>query len=98
MKKINWKLFNMALWIELVLAYLLPFNEIDEFEAQVGYPIPFLSVYNTTRSVSPFSSMLFYPLLLVVDGIIIYYALVICMKLYNHWFRPRIQHRKQNMM
>ena len=60
-KKINWKLLNLSLWAELIIVYLMPFKKIDDFRFTVGFPIPFLTIYNTTPNVSPLHSMLFNP-------------------------------------
>lgn len=80
MKRINWKLLNIALWIEVILAYFLPYKVIDEFQLEVGYPIPFLSVYYTSRDVSPMMSTALNPLVFLADGILIYFVLVFLMK------------------
>lgn len=83
MKKINWKILNMAFWIEVILAYLLPFKVTDGFCYQVGFPIPFLWVYDTKFGINPFGSMLLNPLGLLFNGIIIYLMLLGCVKYYE---------------
>ena len=61
MKKINWKIFNLALWLEVIISYVVPFKVIDNFEYEVGFPIPFISVYDTAIGVSPLMSMYLNP-------------------------------------
>lgn len=87
MKKINWKIFNAALWFEIVLAYLLPFKTEDNFCYDVGYPFPFLSVYDTKLGVSPFASMSVNPVSLLGNVVIFYFIIVLALKLY-HKLRP----------
>lgn len=82
-KKINWKLLNLSLWVELIIVYLMPFKKIDDFRFTVGFPIPFLTIYNTTPNVSPLHSMLFNPMLFFINGIIIYYSVVLIKILYK---------------
>ncbi|MFV0314476.1 MAG: hypothetical protein ACK5I7_05160, partial [Anaerotignum sp.] len=62
MAKINWKLLNAAFWCEVILAYVLPFGSYDQFVYQVGFPIPFILVYDTDIGVSPLTSMHLNPL------------------------------------
>lgn len=86
MKKINWKIFNAALWVELVLCYVLPFRVIDDFEYKVGFPIPFLSVYHNATGgigVNPLMSMHVNPLGLLVNGILLYLILLFAQKAYR---------------
>ena len=75
MKKINWKQFNFAMWIEIVLSYLLPFQVKDNFQYQVGFPAPYLSVYDTEIGISPLMSMHLNPLGFLFDVLIIYLVL-----------------------
>ena len=72
MKKINWNIFNTALWVELILSYILPFKATDGFRYEAGFPIPFITVYNTEISTSPLMSTHLNPLGLILNSIIIY--------------------------
>lgn len=81
MKKINWKHFNSAMWIEIVLSYLLPFHVKDHFQYQVGFPVPYLSVYNTEIGISPLMSMHLNPLGFLFDALIIYLILLAGVKI-----------------
>ena len=83
MKKINWKIVNIAFWIELILSYILPFKTADNFQCQVGFPISFISVYDTSISVNPLMSMHLNPLALFVNGIMIYFIISMCLKIYK---------------
>lgn len=47
MKTINWKLLNLSFWLEIGLSYVLPFKTTDNFQYEIGFPIPFLSIYDT---------------------------------------------------
>lgn len=87
MKNINWKLLNAAFWIEMVLAYLMPFRVTDNFQYRVGFPVPFLSLYDTKFGVNPFTSMHLDPIGLVADGIIIYLILTAGIRLYQRFRR-----------
>lgn len=73
MKKVNFKLLNLAFWVELVLSYVLPFRVTDDFGYQVGFPFPFIAVYDTAIGVNPLVSMHLNPL---------------SMYLYFIWFSP----------
>lgn len=83
MKKINWKIINFALWAEVLLSYLLPFKVIDGFQYQVGFPIPFISIYNTAFKANPFMSMHLNPLAFLVDGFILYFIILAGVKVYD---------------
>ncbi|MCM1251441.1 MAG: hypothetical protein NC321_01350 [Clostridium sp.] len=92
MQKVNWKIVNLSFWIEVILSYLLPFKVMDNFRYQVGFPIPYLSVYDETPGVNPFMSMHFNPLSLLFNVIIIYMMVIVCIKAYR-----RISRRKKDV-
>lgn len=53
MKKINLKILNISFWIEIILAYVLPFQIVDNSQYRVGFPLPFKTAYEawiSTRS------------------------------------------------
>lgn len=83
MKKINWKILNLAFWIEIILAYLLPFKVVDGFQYKVGFPITFIAVYEKSLAVNPFMSMLFNPGGLVLNAFIIYFIIFYVIKGYK---------------
>lgn len=85
MKKTKWKALNIALWIEIILSYVLPFKIVDGFQYKVGFPIPFISVYDKKIGVNPFMSMHINPLPLLVDIVIIYSVILVCVKVCNHF-------------
>ena len=78
MKHMNWKILNSALWTELGLVYFLPFDVKNNFEYQAGFPMSFLSVYDTKIGINPFMSMHLNPIGLLIDIIIIYLLISIC--------------------
>lgn len=89
MRKINWKLVNIAFWIEIVLSYVLPFKAVDNFQYRVGFPIPFISIYNKEIGVNPLMSMHLNPLGLLFNGIIIYFIISVVVRLY---YRLKFHH------
>ncbi|HBR08942.1 MAG TPA: hypothetical protein DD735_08635 [Clostridiales bacterium] len=91
MKKIDWKIFNFALWIEVVLSYILPFRIIDDFQYRVGFPIPFLSVYNAPIGVSPLTSMSLNFLEFLLNGVIIYLILLFAIRVYQKAKRSNVK-------
>lgn len=82
-ENINWKLLNLAFWIEIILSYLLPFKITDSSQYQVGFPIPFIHINASGLSISPFMSMHFNPLGLLFNGIIIYLMITFSIKIYQ---------------
>lgn len=72
MKKINWKILNIAFWLEILLAYLLPFEVADGFKYQAGFPLSFITVYDRAKGVNLFSSMQLYPLAFLANAALIY--------------------------
>ena len=82
-ENINWKLLNLAFWIEIILSYLLPFKITGSSQYQVGFPIPFIHMSASRLNVSPFMSMHFNPLGLLSNGIIIYLIIIFCIKIYQ---------------
>lgn len=83
MKKINWNLFHSSLWIEIVLSYFLPFKVTNDFQYQAGFPMSFLSVFDTKWGRSPFLSMHLNPLVLLLDVFVIYLILLGCVNVYQ---------------
>ncbi len=83
MKKIHWKIVNAALWIEIVLSYFLPFKVTNDFQYQAGFPMAFISVYDTKPAISPFMSMHFNPIGFVLDVFVIYLVIWGLIKLYQ---------------
>ncbi|NBH70802.1 hypothetical protein D3Z51_01920 [Clostridiaceae bacterium] len=83
MKKFSWKILNWALWTEILLSYFLPFWVTDNFRYQVGFPMPFLSAYDTGVCKSPFLSMHLNPLGLLLDIAVIYLAILACVKAFQ---------------
>lgn len=81
MKKIKWKIFNVAFWIEVLLSYVLHFKVLDNFEYKIGFPIPFISIYNTKIGINPFISMSLNPLGFFLNGFIIYFIIMFIVKL-----------------
>ena len=88
MRKINWKILNLAFWIEIVLSYLLPFKIVDNFQYKAGFPIPFISIYNTKIRVTPLMSMQLNPLALLLNAIIIYLIISFSIKAYCKFKSP----------
>jgi hypothetical protein len=82
-KKINWKILNWAFWIEIILSYVLPFRVVDDFQYKVGFPIPFITVYDRPIEVNPLMSMHLNPLGLVFNGFIIYFIILFAMRAYE---------------
>ena len=93
MRKINWKILNLAFWIEIVLSYLLPFNIVDNFQYKVGFPIPFISIHNTEIRVIPLMSMELNPLALLLNGTTIYLIISFSIKVYRK-FKSQSDHIK----
>lgn len=91
MKKINWKTLNFALWIEIILSYVLPFKVVDNFQ----YKIPFITVYNTEISINPLMSIHLNPLGLLLNGLIIYLIISVCVKAYQLNLSQENEHNLQ---
>lgn len=83
LKYINWKLLNTAFWVEIILSYVLPFKVVDNFEYKVGFPVPFLSLYDEKFSVNPLLSMFLNPLGLLFNVVFIYFALSLIVSVYH---------------
>lgn len=81
----NLKILNIAFWIEIILAYVLPFKAFDNFRYEVGFPISFITVYDKKIGINPLMSMSLNPLVLVVNIFIIYVAITVCIKIYSKY-------------
>lgn len=80
MKKMNWKVLNLAFWLEILFAYLLPFQISDGVGYKVGFPIGFLIVYEgKDLQVNPLMSMHLNPLSLLVNVLFIY-GVILCIR------------------
>lgn len=75
MKKIDLKRLNISAWLVIISTYLLPYRNSDGFETVIGYPIPFISVYDVPIGSTPFNSMYINILALLLNVVIIY---IIC--------------------
>lgn len=83
MKKINWRVFNIAVWTEIVLAYVLPFRVLHNgFEFQVGFPFSFLSVFDTQIGSNPLSSMAVNPFVFLLNAFAIYFVILLFIKMF----------------
>ena len=72
-KKVSFNLFYVAFFIEVVLAYVLPFRITDGVKAVVGFPIPFITIHNAKElGFNPMMSMQLNPLSLLINVLIIY--------------------------
>lgn len=89
MNKINWKIVNIALWSEIILAYILPFKIVDNFKYNVGFPISFLTIYNNSIAINPMMSMSFNPINFLINIVILYYFIKFVLKYYC-----KIKHKK----
>lgn len=85
MKKVKWKIFNLALWTEIILAYFLPFKISDSNQYKVGFPASFISVQGGNPGMNPFMSMQFNPLAFLINAIIIYFIMVLIMQVYDKY-------------
>ena len=84
MKKISWKVLNFAVYYELLLSYFLPFKIVNKYEYQVGFPFPFLTVYDKAIiHINPYQSMLLNGWILLLNLVIIYFVTVLIIKLYK---------------
>ena len=101
MKKIKWKILNFAFWIEMVLSYVLPFTIHNNSQYGVGFPAPFLIIYEGRMGINPFMSMHLNPLALLIDIIIIYFIIEVVMKLvysYSVWKENKEIKRHGNIL
>ncbi len=95
-KEFDWKLFKVCLWIEILLAYVLPFNIINELQVEIGFPISFITIGSI--SFNPMMSMSLNPLDFVFNGFIIYFILSLIKKLYQKIVALKNKRRnKQNI-
>ncbi len=76
MKKMNLTILNIAIWIEIALSYILPFNVVDDEEYLVGFPFEYLTAYNNNLDVNPLRSMHINPLIFLANVAVIYLLLV----------------------
>lgn len=74
-RKINWKIVNLAFWVELLLAYLMPLAR-ENAAGQAGFPLPFLTVYENHLGPNLFSSVHVSAGALLADVIALYFLLL----------------------
>ena len=80
MKKINWRIVNIAFWVEIIVSYVLPFRVVNETSYTVGFPIPFITVYASQIGVNPMMSMHLNPIGLVANAAIVYFIIALFVK------------------
>lgn len=91
MKKPNWKIVNIALWTEVILSYVLPFQTVDNFQYRIGFPIPFLSIYQTGLEITPLLSMHLNPFAFLANAIILYFVIAMSFNIYHKIKKKRSQ-------
>lgn len=89
MRKINWKIVNCAFWVEILLSYVLPFRVVDNIRYEIGFPIRFMTVYNTEIGVTPLLSTHFNPVGFLVNGIILYFIISALVSAFRKWKQRR---------
>ncbi|MBO5474837.1 MAG: hypothetical protein J6A08_13790 [Lachnospiraceae bacterium] len=83
-RKINWKILIFSFYFEIVISYFLPFKITDEYKYQVGFPFPFLTIYNKPIiHANPFLSMHLNEFSLAINLVIIYFATILLLNLYK---------------
>lgn len=83
-KRINWKALNFSVYFEILVSYFLPFKITDEYKYQVGFPFPFLTIYNKPIiHANPFLSMHLNEFSLAINLVIIYFATILLLNLYK---------------
>lgn len=83
-QKINWKVIHFSVYFEILISYFMPFQRIDEFQYRVGFPFPFLSIYDKPiihRNL--FLSVHIDGLRLVANLAVVYLVTVLLLKLYE---------------
>ena len=81
-KRVNWRVLNFAVYFEILMSYFLPFKVVDEFQYQVGFPCPFLTIYEKPIiHVNPYLSMGLNIVNLAADIVIIYFVMLLFLKL-----------------
>ncbi|MDE6847699.1 MAG: hypothetical protein K2J99_18275 [Lachnospiraceae bacterium] len=83
-QQINWKALNFSVYFEILASYFLPFKIVDDYKYQVGFPFPFLTVYDKPIiHANPFLSMHLNELSLAINLVIIYFVAILLLKLYK---------------
>lgn len=88
-KFFNLKILNLALWIEVILAYVLPFKVIDNYQYKVGIPFSFITAYEKPLEVNPLMSMYLNPAIFLVNSLIIYAVLILIMLAYSRFKKKK---------
>lgn len=70
--KFNIKIFNISLWITLILAYVLPAQKRELHLMRYGYPFAFLTVPNSLQGNTLLSSLGVNLLYLILNIVVIY--------------------------
>lgn len=70
--RFNKKNLNYSAWIVILLTYILPSHNFGEFATDFGYPISYLTIYDTTLSKTLLSSFNVNISTLAMDILIIY--------------------------
>ncbi len=82
-RQINWKALNFSVYFEILISYFMPFK-VDEYEYQVGFPFPFLTIYDKPIiHANLFSTMLIDEFRLAINLLIVYFATILLLKLYK---------------
>lgn len=84
LKKINWKILNFAFYFEIIMLYFLPFKVVDEYKYKIGFPFPFITIYEKPIiHVNPYLSIHLNQLSLILNLVIIYFVTALLIKFYR---------------
>jgi len=76
--KFNKKIFNWSAWITILIAYVLPYQSqsADGHSSYFGFPLSFLTIYNSPIYKSLFLTENLDIAALIIDILIVYFAII----------------------
>lgn len=81
---INRRVFNASAWIVIILAYVYPFRTVKNGWIEVGFPIPFLTIYSNWRT-NLLASLSLNPLSLFLNMVMVYLLISVSRRWYERW-------------
>ncbi len=84
LRKIDFKILNLAVWSTLLIAYFSPIRYIRLVEVGMGFPFEFITTYDISQGIDPLDSMEIHWGYFLLNIILIYFLIYYINKFYKH--------------
>ncbi len=84
-KQLDWKAMNLSAWFVLIITYVYPIRFVEDKPDVIGFPFPFLTVYDKGLGSSLFGSFHIDLGSLILNIAIVYLVVTLLYRLYTRY-------------